>query len=72
MVRLTLHRAATAVLSVTAYGSAAGTGALMTLSTVGAITWSPILLTLLATTAVSSTIAAEVIEYPKKGPKHAR
>ncbi|WP_267893806.1 hypothetical protein [Streptomyces sp. RTd22] len=44
----------------------------MTLSTVGAITWSPILLTLLATTAVSSTIAAEVIEYPKKGPKHAR
>jgi hypothetical protein len=65
------RRLAAAVLTVIAYGSAAGAGALLALSTVGALTWSPVLLSLLATASFSFIIAAEVVESPKKGPKHA-
>jgi hypothetical protein len=65
------RRLIAAVLTVIAYGSAAGAGALLALITVNALSWSPVLLSLLATTAFSFSIAAEVVESPKKGPKHA-
>ncbi|MEU0213569.1 hypothetical protein ABZ281_00115 [Streptomyces sp. NPDC006265] len=72
MGRLTRRRRLiSAVLTVIAYGSAAGAGALLALITVGALKWSPILLAVLATTAFSFIIAAEVVESPQKGPKHA-
>jgi hypothetical protein len=71
MGRLNPRRITAAVLTVVANGCAAGAGALMALVTIGAINWTPVLFALLAAAAFCFSIAAEIVENPKEGPKHA-
>ncbi|MFC8428477.1 hypothetical protein [Streptomyces sp. NPDC057253] len=71
MVRLNPRRLIAAALTVTANGCAAGAGALLALVTIGAIGWTPLLFALITAAAFGFSIAAEIVENPKKGPKHA-
>lgn len=71
MVRLNIRRLTATVLTVTANGCAAGAGAILALVTVGAIDWTPILFAFLAATALCFSIAAEIVENPQEGPRHA-
>jgi hypothetical protein len=71
MVRLNPRRLTAAALTVIANGCAAGAGALPALATVGVIEWSPFLIVLTTAAAFGFTLAAEVVENPQKGPKHA-
>ncbi|WP_179166615.1 hypothetical protein [Streptomyces sp. CB03238] len=68
---LTFRRILAAVMTCIGYGCAAGAGALLALVTIGAVQWSLTLFLLLAGTALNFSIAAEILQNPKKGPKHA-
>ncbi|MCZ0981903.1 hypothetical protein O1L60_31325 [Streptomyces diastatochromogenes] len=71
MGRLTLRRILDAVLMVLAHGCAASAGALQALYTVGVIPWTPLILALFTVAAIGFAITIELVEHPKKGPKHA-
>jgi hypothetical protein len=71
MGRLNPRRLIAAALVIIANGCAAGAGALLALVTVGAINWTPLLFVLITVSAFGLSFAAEIVENPKEGPKHA-
>ncbi|MFL4491791.1 hypothetical protein ACJ6WD_11120 [Streptomyces sp. VTCC 41912] len=71
MGRLNVRQVISSALHIIAVGCSAGAGALLALRAVGIITWPPLAFALIASSAFVFSIGSEIVENPKKGPKHA-
>jgi hypothetical protein len=71
MVRLRRRNLLARTLTILANGCAAGAGGLLAFVTIGAIKFTPIVLAVLVAAAILLSLSAEIVESPKKGPKHA-